>query len=56
MRPTGQRSHAITPGSDVLALLGDVEAELFHRIVEVASEGNIGDGRLKCSTVLSNKR
>src|SRR6516165_3180838 len=46
MRPTGQRSHSITPGSDVLALLGDVEAELFRRIVEVASEGNIGDGRL----------
>src|SRR5215469_2648297 len=46
MRPTGQRSHAITPGCDVLALLGDVEAKLFRRIVEVASEGDIGNGRL----------
>src|SRR5215470_19222418 len=44
MLPARQRLDALEPGGDVLVLAGDVEAELFRRIIEIGNERKVGDG------------
>src|SRR3569832_754814 len=45
MRPAGQGLHTLEPGGDRRMLLGDVEAELLHRIVEIGRHLHVGYGR-----------
>src|SRR5215469_3531589 len=47
MRPTGKRFDAAEPGGNVLVLRSYVEAEFLRRVVEVADEREVGDGRLR---------
>src|SRR5262245_40093411 len=45
MHPAGQGLDALAPRRDRRMLLADVEAELLDRIVEVAGERDVRDGR-----------
>jgi len=46
MGPAWERLDAVEPGSDVLVARGDVETELLRRVIEVADQRKVGDGRL----------
>src|SRR5262245_59914105 len=43
--PARERLDAIEPDRDVLVLRRNVEAELLRRIVEIADQRKVGDGR-----------
>src|SRR5579883_1413931 len=45
MPPSRQRLDALHPGADRRIVLGHVEVEFFRRIVYVAGERYVGDGR-----------
>jgi hypothetical protein len=45
MLPSRQRLDAVHPSADVGMVLGDVEAEFFRRIVDVARKRDVGDCR-----------
>src|SRR4051812_40881018 len=47
MLPVRKRLEAIEPWPDRGMIFADVEAELFDRIVEVSTQGQVSDGRAR---------
>ena len=56
MRPAGQSLHAVEPRADVLVLSRDVEAELLGRIIEIAGQRYVGDGRRDAQNVRTTRQ
>jgi hypothetical protein len=46
MLPAGQGLHAVEPRPDRRMIFDDIETEFLGRIIKIAGERNVGDGRL----------